>query len=260
MKYITPSVNETAFNCPHCGVLTTQYWFGTCAFQFKENQKPPVWHKDQVNNENLDVIQDNNQRDEIRKLLLQLAEGNPFFSNDSQDRWSQIIHNCWTSSCYECRRLSIWIHERLIYPALGKAPPVNPDAPDHIKTDYEEASTILDLSPRGAAALLRLAIQKLCIEFGQPGKNLNHDIHTLVSHGTINTMVQQMLDTVRVIGNEAVHPGVIDLRDDRHTAEMLFYIFNLIIEKAISEPKHVREVYAKLPGDKLDAITKRDEA
>ena len=27
VKYVPPSVKETAFNCPHCGALTTQQWY-----------------------------------------------------------------------------------------------------------------------------------------------------------------------------------------------------------------------------------------
>ena len=27
MKYVAPSVRDTAFNCPHCGALTTQQWY-----------------------------------------------------------------------------------------------------------------------------------------------------------------------------------------------------------------------------------------
>lgn len=129
--------------------------------------------------------------------------------------------------------------------------------PADIRLDYDEASTIFDKSPRGAAALIRLAIQKLCKELGQPGENINRDIGELVKGG-LNIRVQQALDAVRVIGNEAVHPGQIDLRDDKATAGALFKLLNLIVEKTISEPKHVAEVYASLPADKLRAIAKRD--
>lgn len=64
---------------------------------------------------------------------------------------------------------------------------------------------------------------------------------------------------MRVIGNNAVHPGSIDLRDDRATAENLFRLLNLIAEKMISEPKHVDEVYAALPPNALAAIEARDK-
>jgi len=61
-----------------------------------------------------------------------------------------------------------------------------------------------------------------------------------------------------VIGNNAVHPGQIDLRDDRAIAESLFRLLNLVAEKMISEPKHVDEVYAALPEEALKAIGNRD--
>ncbi|MFN7599434.1 MAG: DUF4145 domain-containing protein [Cereibacter sp.] len=76
---------------------------------------------------------------------------------------------------------------------------------EDIRRDYDEASTILDLSPRGAAALIRLGIQKLCKELGQAGKNINDDIGALVKDG-LDVRVLQALDAVRVIGNSAVHP------------------------------------------------------
>ena len=104
---------------------------------------------------------------------------------------------------------------------------------------------------------MRLVVQKLCIHLGQPGKNLNDDIAALVRAG-LDPQVQEALDTVRVIGNNAVHPGQIELSDDRATAELLFGLVNLIVEKLISVPKHVREVYDALPKRNRDAIAKRD--
>ena len=104
---------------------------------------------------------------------------------------------------------------------------------------------------------MRLAIQKLCKELGRPGKDINKDIKALVENG-LNPLVQKALDAVRVIGNNAVHPGQIDLRDDRATAESLFGLINLITEKMISEPKRVNEVYASLPEGALKAIENRD--
>jgi hypothetical protein len=39
------------------------------------------------------------------------------------------------------------------------------------------------------------------------------------------------LDSVRVIGNETVHPGTMDMRDDHDTAIKLFGLANLIVDE-----------------------------
>eukprot|EP01031_Cornospumella_fuschlensis_P049643 gene49643-60771_t len=83
--------------------------------------------------------------------------------------------------------------------------PPNPDLPENVLSIYNEAANIVNSSPRGALALLRLAIQELCINLGESGKDLNKDIGNLVSKGLLPD-VQKALDVVRVIGNNAVHP------------------------------------------------------
>ena len=87
---------------------------------------------------------------------------------------------------------------------------------------------------------------------GEKGRNIDEDIGHLVRKG-LPPLVQQALDAVRVIGNEAVHPGTIDLKDDRDTAGRLFDLVNIIAEQMISNPKHVKELYDKLPESKRKA-------
>ncbi|WP_290885076.1 DUF4145 domain-containing protein [Hoeflea sp.] len=203
-------------------------------------------------------IEDRKLREELVKWAKKMKAGRPFFEDGKEGNYSfQNLYNVNVAECYNCKDISIWIFDRLVYPQRGEAPQANPDLPEDVRRDYDEASTILDHSPRGAAALIRLGIQKLCKELGQPGENINADIKALVAGG-LDPRVQKALDAVRVIGNNAVHPGQIDLRDDRATAESLFRLMNLIAEKLISEPKHVDEVYASLPAGALDAIEKRD--
>lgn len=162
------------------------------------------------------------------------------------------------SECDHCGEHSFWIDSKMIYPYSGTAPLTNPDLPDDIKDDYTEARNIIELSPRGAVALLRLAIQKLCVYLGEPGKNINTDIGNLVAKG-LPTKMQKALDSVRVVGNNAVHPGVIDLKDDIETARKLFAFVNIIADVMITQPNEIDKFYDEtVPENLKEAINKRD--
>jgi hypothetical protein len=161
--------------------------------------------------------------------------------------------------CSHCDRYSIWYAETMIYPDFAGIDPPNVDLDEVIIADYNEAASILQKSPRGAAALLRLALQKLCRQLGEPGKDINTDIASLVKKGLSST-IQQALDALRVIGNESVHPGQIDLRDDPATAQALFRLLNKIAETMVTEPRQIQEIYDKIPDDKKKAIEDRDKS
>jgi len=164
----------------------------------------------------------------------------------------------WFCRCSRCEAFSVWIDQQLVYPPSRTAPAPNRDLPEDIQRDYEEARDILMKSPRGAAALLRLSIQKLCRHLGEPGRNINDDIAALVGKG-LPAKVQQALDIVRVVGNNAVHPGQIDLRDNVDTANRLFGLVNLIADVMITQPKHVEELYQSVvPQSQREAIARRD--
>ena len=136
------------------------------------------------------------------------------------------------SKCDHCGEICVWYFESLLYPIKGQIPNPNKDMPECVKKDYKEAASIYKLSPRGAAALLRLAIQKLCCELGAKGENINSDIKLLVNDG-LPEIVQQSLDLVRVIGSNAVKPGQID-SDNPFVAGSLFTLINVITDYMIS--------------------------
>lgn len=162
------------------------------------------------------------------------------------------------AKCRHCEDISFWIADKMVYPLTGNVDIANVDLPDDIKNDYNEAKNIVNISPRGSAALLRLAVQKLCIHLGEKGKNINDDIESLVKKGLPKTM-QQALDSVRVIGNNAVHPGTIDLNDKIEIAYALFGFVNIICEVLISQPKKIQEFYEKnIPEGIRNGIDKRD--
>jgi hypothetical protein len=205
---------------------------------------------------------DRNVPDDVRDRLLKFFEralsGLVFLDRNEKGKYVYSdVHNLNLSLCFNCSEVSVWVHDRPLFPAASEGPSPSLDLPESARGDYEEAAKILNLSPRGSAALLRLSIQKLCAALGEKGKNIDDDIGSLVKKG-LSPLVQKALDSVRVIGNEAVHPGTLDLKDDRDTASRLFELVNIITEQMISNPKHIEELYGKLPDAKRKAIEERD--
>lgn len=169
------------------------------------------------------------------------------------------------SFCARCNNFALWAGNILIIPTGSGAPPASPDMPEEVATTYNEARGIFNLSPRGSAALLRLAIEQLCHHLLPSKPALNDAIAELAARtkrgedNGIPPSIQKALDTVRVIGNHAVHPGEIQLNDDRPTAAKLFNLVNHIIEYTITIPNDLAATYAdNVPATTQAAIEKRD--
>ena len=145
----------------------------------------------------------------------------------------------------------------LMWPQIITAPPAHPDLYPDLRADFEEARAISKASPRGAAALLRLVIEKLVKELGAQGDNINAMIGDLVKKG-LPVQVQQALDTVRVIGNNAVHAGNMDQADVAGTVNQLFALVNIIVEQQVTQPRRIAELFGTLPEGARNGIEKRD--
>lgn len=161
------------------------------------------------------------------------------------------------SRCGACGRITLWHNDEIILPMVrqGEAPHV--DMPDDVREIYEEARAVAPISRKSAAGLLRLALQMLVDEL-EPGKgSIDDKIGALVRKG-LDPQIQQAMDVLRVVGNESVHPGQIDLDADHEMLPALFNLANVIVEQVIARPKHIGGLFAKLPETKLAAIERRD--
>jgi len=163
------------------------------------------------------------------------------------------------SICAHCEKWAYWYNEKMVVPSQSPVEPAHTDLPADCKLDYEEARDVFSKSPRSSAALLRLCIQKLMPHLGESGKNINDDIRSLVAKG-LPHLVQKALDYCRVVGNNAVHPGEIEINDTPEVAQSLFRMVNFIVEDRITRPKEIEELYEQLPENSRKAIEKRDES
>lgn len=255
----TPLISKTAFSCPHCGAYTTQNWFQLSADSYSEELRTPTIPNEamaEAFRTNRDIPEES--RNDLVKWVNDMLVGKPFFEKTKNTLYNRpVIQNCNLSHCYNCKELTIWVHDKIVYPNTKIDIKPNNDLPNHIRKLFDEAREIVDLSPKGAAAILRLCIQYLCKELGESGNKIDKDIASLVSKG-LNPLVQKALDVVRVIGNEAVHPGEINLDDNKDIAIKLFGLVNLICEQMISHPKQVEALYGSLPEEKLKGIEQRN--
>ncbi len=253
MKHVTPTFGSESFSCPNCGALAHQDWFRLHVSNWDKPFLPTI--EDLIRAKE-DVAGTAKAKTKLVQHIEKYLSGRPFTSNE-QCSSHLALENVCVSRCYSCTDLSLWLHDEILYPHQSLQIEPNPDLPPDIRAEFEEAARTVQVSPRGAAALLRLCIQKLCEHLGEKSKKIDDAIASLVRKG-LHTKIQKALDIVRVIGNEAVHPGTIDLRDDKAIALELFRLVNIIAETMITQPRAIDELYEKLPEAKRKAIEKRD--
>lgn len=239
-----PKFYLSSFNCPHCGALAHQDWHKTWLYPIEAHELYESQH-----------------------LLMSLRSSSlsymppSFYNERTPDEKSEKFENLrsatnlFTSCCFSCKRIALWSMGTLLWPNSELPEEANPDMPDDTKVIYDEARNVAKSSPRAAAALLRLCVEKLMSDFN--GKNLNEKISDF-SKKTNNEKIQKALDVVRVAGNNAIHAGMIDSNDNNETCNTLFSIVNIITSETITKEKMITQMYENLPDETIIAISKRD--
>jgi hypothetical protein len=254
---VSPSTSAKAFDCPHCGAYADQAWLDGYGADTGFADRLPRFLTPAFK---VAVEAKKDLSDTRRHRLLTFADivlAGGVAVEHGTERHSVRLGGLNASVCLSCSKASLWVDGKLIWPSARIGVEPNPDLSADLTADFEEARSIVMTSPRGAAALMRLVVQKLCIELGGDGKSIDADIAALVAKG-LSPMIQQALDVVRVVGNNAVHPGQIDLKDDPDTVVTLFGLVNIIAEQMITQPKQLQAVYNGLPAGALAAIQARN--
>lgn len=245
--YVVPSYKSKAFNCPICNAFSHQVWYPVHARFYGDIEELPNY---------MDNKFPSYPTGEVDSILSSSVQ---FVKQEPRDTYVRGLDGIAVSECVKCGSLAIWIREQMIHPFQSTAPYPNADMPEDVKKDFIEAREIVERSPRAAAALLRLATERLVIHLGgDPDSKINTNIQFLVDNKGLPVRIQRALDVLRVVGNEAVHPGTIDV-DDKEVAIDLFNWINDIVTMMITNEKLIDEHYHSLPPDKLKGIEKRNK-
>src|SRR5436190_5920324 len=105
----------------------------------------------------------------------QMASGRPFLEVHREFR-NRDVQNVSISYCFHCNEMCLWVYDQLVWPRRAGDPEPKLHAPPNVRRECEKATQTLEASPRGAAALLRLTIEKLCKELGVSGESVKDDI------------------------------------------------------------------------------------
>lgn len=229
-QYVSPKYGEEGFNCPSCQAYSHHYWH-----EVKENGK-----------EEYIILSF------LRKVSITASVPT------NQINGYLISNKLALSTCFKCTASAYWVGGEMIYPSISLAPPANPDMPESVIEIYQEARKISSLSPRASAALLRLALEKLLPQIGAKKSNIDTMIGELVGKG-LPIEVEKALDGLRVIGNEAVHPGTIDVQDSSDITAALFKLLNFVVDRMITQKKAIDEIYDLIPETKIQGIVNRNQ-
>lgn len=138
-----------------------------------------------------------------------------------------------------------------------------PEVPGDVKSDYEEASSVLTISPKASAALSRRCLQHILRDYANvsgSGGSLVNEINKAKDPAILPPRIYQKLDNIRNIGNFAAHP-----KKDTNTGEILevepgeaeycLDVLDLLIEHYFIDPVRHAEMDARVQA-KIDAAKK----
>lgn len=174
-----------------------------------------------------------------------------------------------TATCGVCKSNSVWLEQpelfgitgdpddkrAMIWPSGWDGVPAADDMPEAVEGIYDEARAVVQASPRAAAALLRLALERLLNGLYPDASNLNDAIRLAAENGLPRRVVDSM-DVLRFNGNAAIHELVRE--DTPETASSLFKVLNIVVRQLITEPREIDELHSALPDGVRDQITRRD--
>ena len=97
----SPSISKTAFNCPHCGAFTTQYWFIVNCKNLDKNNVPS-FPGEETKQEISNIKELTNEgKEKLLKLYERIKTKQIFLDEKFAQITCRHAYNIYLSECYE---------------------------------------------------------------------------------------------------------------------------------------------------------------
>jgi len=142
-----------------------------------------------------------------------------------------------------------------VYPKSSSRPPCPLEVPKKFAEDYTEACLVISDSPKASAALSRRCLQNILQEVaGVKHDNLNNEIQEVIDSKALPSYIDEIIDSVRNIGNFAAHPIKSKTTGEILSVEPGEAEWNLNVIEALFDFYFVRPAIIK---KKKDALNKK---
>jgi hypothetical protein len=226
-EYIEPQLGAESFSCPYCNTVAHQDWYSL--FLKPENTA----EVGVLTPEALKALrQGDAQRDNIKEIdqfVERLQKNALTYEYQKHPHPLKVkMANLHISNCHSCNGFSLWVGGLLVFPTrIDKTPEL-------VEEDLDEAAAILNKFPRGAAALMRVCIQKLVPLLEDNGKGLNQRVSSLVRKG-LEMEIQQAMDVLQVLRSDSTQLNPLESQSDRETALRFLDSLKEILERRMSQ-------------------------
>src|ERR1700738_1294109 len=225
-SYIEPQRGAESFSCPHCNTVAHQDWYSL--FLKPENAaEVRVLTPEAVKALRQDDARRNNIK-EIDKSVERLKKNALTYEYQKHPHPLKVkMANLHISNCHNCNGFSLWVRGLLVFPTRVDK------TPELVDEDVEEPAVVLNKSPRGATALMRVCIQKLVPLLEENGKELNQRVSSLVRKG-LEMEIQQAMDVLEVLRSDSAQLNPLESQADRETALRFLDSLKEVLERRMS--------------------------
>jgi hypothetical protein len=221
---VEPQLRAEAFSCPYCDAVAHQDWYSL--FLKRESaaevrvftpEAPLVPARGKSERHNLP---------ELEQLVERLKKNELTYVYEKTPQSLKVkLANLHVSHCHDCSGFALWVGSRLVFP-------INVDkmSVPLVEEDFEEAAAILNKSPRGAAALMRVCIQKLLPLLKDNGMDRSHYDSALMRKG-LEVEIQQAMEVLQVLQSDSAQLTTFESQEDKEMAFRIIDSLKAILER-----------------------------